>query len=65
LTKYPALIQSTLKRGCTRDEDGSLFLQITKFKLKDKLYILGQSTHIPQLNKIIIFFTCRQVSDFH
>lgn len=48
LTKYLALIQSALKKkGHSRNGEHSLFLQLIKFQVKDKTYILRHSTHIP------------------
>lgn len=42
-----------LKGDNSRDEDGSLFLQLTNFKLKDVTYILR--LHMSQLNKNSLF----------
>lgn len=60
LTKYPIGIQPISKKR-TASRDGLLFLYLTKFKLKDKTYILGQSTHTTLLNNIII---CLLVNKF-
>lgn len=60
LDKIPYWNSTNFKKR-TASRDGLLFLYLTKFKLKDKTYILGQSTHTTLLNNIII---CLLVNKF-